>query len=245
MNKNALVCVGLGFFVTIGRAEKWQPPMLDYSCETEIISNGSTIRSKDYYSASHGNSKGRHEMFETIIIDNPKSGSFLLLPRQKVYMDQTEPSVEDDLGLNVFEFNKTPLGPEVVNGYQTTKYRWDEVSPEGVTYKGFGWVTREKIIVKLDLKYVVEEESFHTVMQMRNLKIGKLDPGLFEIPKGYKRLEKGDDPQYGDAPSPYPSEPSSLSKPEDKIEDLPTTDEPSVSETQKAVNHLIEKVLQR
>jgi hypothetical protein len=62
----------------------------------------------------------------------------------------------------------------------------------------------EKIIVKLDLKYVVEGKSFHTVMQMRNLKIGKLDPGLFEIPKGYKRLEKGVAPQYGDAPSPYP-----------------------------------------
>jgi hypothetical protein len=245
VNRNILVCVGICLFVTTGRAEKWKPPILDYSCDTEIISNGSTILSKDYYSASNGYSKSRHEMFGTIIIDSPKSGSFLLLPLQKAYMDQTEPSVEDDLGLNVFEFNKRALGPEVVNGYQTTKYRWDEVSSEGVAYKGFGWVTREKIIVKLDLKYVVEGKSFHTVMQMRNLKIGKLDPGLFEIPKGYKRLEKGVAPQYGDAPSPYPSEPSSLSKPEDKIEDLPTTDDPSVSGTQKAVNHLMEKILKR
>lgn len=245
MKKSVLVCVGFGFLVMVCRAEKWRPPMLDYSCEMEINSNGSTIRSKDYYSASNGNSKGRHEMFGTIIIDNPKSGSFLLLPSQKAYMDQTDHSVEDDLGLNAFEFNKTPLGPEVVNGYQTTKYRWDEVSPEGVAYKGFGWVTREKIIVKLDLKYVVEGESFHTVMQMRNLKIGKLDPGLFEIPKGYKKLGKGVAPQYGDVPSPYASEPSSLSKPEDKTEDLPTTDDPSVSGTQKAVNHLMEKILKR
>ncbi|MBK8576360.1 MAG: hypothetical protein IPN90_12020 [Elusimicrobia bacterium] len=159
MNKNILLFLGFGFLVTVGWAEKWRPPMSDYSCETETISDGSTVQSKDYYSVFNGNSKQRHEMFGTIIIENPGKGTWVLFPSQKAFMNQTEP--------------------------------YDEVSPEGVAYKGFGRVTREKIIVKLDLKYVVDGESFHTVMQMRNLKIAKLDPALFEVPKGYKKSKRG------------------------------------------------------
>jgi hypothetical protein len=54
----------------------------------------------------------------------------------------------------------------------------------------FWWMTKEGIMMKLDV-ISVDKGKDRMKMELDNLKIGKQDSALFEVPSGYSKMDMG------------------------------------------------------
>jgi hypothetical protein len=78
-----------------------------------------------------------------------------------------------------------------LNGVEVTKYKTIATSTDGKKYGGFSWRTKEGINLKQDLLYKEGTEKKRMLTELTNLKIGKQDPKLFEIPDGFTKFDMG------------------------------------------------------
>ncbi|MGH7228798.1 MAG: DUF4412 domain-containing protein [Nitrospiraceae bacterium] len=113
---------------------------------------------------------------------------WMLMPSEKMYM-------EHSMGKNKgndpsqWDFEETVMGEETLNGVKVTKYKTIATSTDGKKYGGFSWRTREGISVKTDLLYKEGNEKKRMMTELKNVKVGRQDPQLFEVPKGYTKLD--------------------------------------------------------
>lgn len=83
---------------------------------------------------------------------------------------------------------RKPVGQEAVNGIETTKYAVDEDSPAGHA-SGLLWLSDDGIPMKCDGQFELKDGKTSTVYwELRQVKIGRQDPALFEVPHGYAKL---------------------------------------------------------
>ena len=76
-----------------------------------------------------------------------------------------------------------PLGTEKMNGRNTEKWLWQITGPDAQTRSSTQWYDPE-------LKITIREEiQGGFIRELRNIKVGKQDKKLFEIPNGYKQVE--------------------------------------------------------
>ena len=83
---------------------------------------------------------------------------------------------------------RKPTGQETVNGIATTKYTIDENLPGG-HIAGSLWLSRDGIPMKCDGKFEPKNGKRSTIYwELRDVKLGKQDEALFEVPHGYAKL---------------------------------------------------------
>ncbi len=152
----------------------------DYSADTEMTENGKTQATGKVFQSGK---KQRMEMSGSVSITRlDKKVMWQLMPEQKSYMEmplspQNIPPTEKS-GAEM-----TEMGSETVNGVSATKYK--VVSKDGgKKSESFIWFTKEGIMVKTEGHY----EGKTVGSELKNLKIGKQDASLFEIPAGYKPM---------------------------------------------------------
>lgn len=175
-----------------------------------------------------------------------------LMPSEHMYMEHSmEKAAAKNKGKDVsqWDFEETVMGEEVLEGVKVTKYKTIATSTDGKKYGGFSWRTKEGIAVKQDLIYKEGNEKHRMTTELKNLKIGKQDPKLFEVPEGFTKFDmagmmggmmgkEGMDPSAGRRPTtrrPPTARPGMTSPPED----VPTNPEPELpaedrSDMQKA-----------
>lgn len=81
-----------------------------------------------------------------------------------------------------------PEGHERVNGIATTRYAVDLTVPAGHA-TGSLWLSHDGIPMKCDGSFATNngrQSSFH--WELRNVRIGRQNPALFEIPAGFSKL---------------------------------------------------------
>jgi hypothetical protein len=83
------------------------------------------------------------------------------------------------------------MGEEVLNGMKVTKYKSIATSTDGKKYGGYSWRTKEGISVKTDLLYKEGNEKKRMLTELKNVKVGRQDPKLFEIPDGFTKFDMG------------------------------------------------------
>jgi hypothetical protein len=83
------------------------------------------------------------------------------------------------------------MGEETLNGVKVTKYKTIATSTDGKKFGGFSWRTKEGINVKQDLLYKEGNDKKRMMTELSNLRIGRQDPKLFEIPDGFTKLDMG------------------------------------------------------
>lgn len=142
------------------------------------------------------------------IIRYDKKVTWTLMPGSKMYMENEFPKEgrADDLG--AYKIDTTVVGPDMMNGLETTKTKVIMTGPNGSKLGGFMWATREGIAVKVDAISVEKNKKERFKTELQNLKIGKQDSSLFEIPRGYRKMDManmgtmmmfgGDDEDNGD-----------------------------------------------
>lgn len=90
----------------------------------------------------------------------------------------------------------TELGQEKVNGVEATKYRAEAQAKEGHMDTGSLWMTKENIPVRLEAH--VKGQDSELVVDYTNIKTGKQDAALFEVPPSYHKMDM---PRVGGMPS--------------------------------------------
>ncbi len=216
-------------------------PQVEYSADSYMETEQITFKNKVYHAA--GKERKEQEMGgekQVTIMRMDKQLLWTVMPSQQMYMEMSlqgakrPPGPSDDTSNYTYE--RTEVGPDVVDGHQTTKFKVIATNPKGEKMGGFLWLTPEGIQIKMDLVALVEGSKTRMKTGLTNLKIGKQDPALFEVPSGYtKMVMPGFGPRGGPAGATgtLPNMPT----PPTQRPNLPTQDEVSdkaATETENA-----------
>jgi hypothetical protein len=130
----------------------------------------------------------RMEMHDSIqIIRFDKGVMWVLMPKQRMYMENPIPAGSGGSS-NLKYLEKEKLGKETVNGISATKYRTVAEDPQGNRLEGMSWLTDDGILVKNDMQLKGEGRTMQVKIEISDLKVGKQDPSLFEVPKGFNKF---------------------------------------------------------
>lgn len=165
-------------------------PQVEYSADSVMEHAEGSMKGKVYYTPA----KERREMEAgaekmITIIRRDKKVIWTLMPEDKIYMEMKQggaaPAKDD---LSAYQIEQTVIGPETVNGVNTTKGKIIMTGKDGSKFGGFMWTTREGIVVKMDAVSIDKDSKDRFKTELTNLKIGKQDPALFEIPRGFEKM---------------------------------------------------------
>jgi hypothetical protein len=85
-------------------------------------------------------------------------------------------------------------GRERVNGLDTVRIRVERNTGSGSHFAGHVWATDEGVVARLAGEGESRGRRGRTLMNFRDVQIGALDPGLFEVPRGVQVIQvKGGD----------------------------------------------------
>ncbi|MFQ5847552.1 MAG: hypothetical protein ACE5IQ_07770 [Candidatus Methylomirabilales bacterium] len=185
------------------QAAEFPAPKVGYSADLRMEMRESAratpmIVTGKIYASRKGNERRETvaEGQETITIWRQDKGvAWMLLPKQRLYMEarggDTEENPERMIQEGRVKFTK--VGSDTVNGIRTTKYRMEATHKHGARFVGHRWVTSKNVPVRME--GTMQGRSFRT--DYRNIKIGRQNPRLFELPAGYQRIAM---PQMPGAP---------------------------------------------
>lgn len=184
-----LLVVVIGLDAAPGQAVKLAEPVVEYAADYSMETEDATVQGKRY----HSGSKDRMEMADSIVVTrHDKQVIWILMPQEHSYMEQglKKDAQRDPNQFDIIE--ETVVGEEVINGMKTTKYKQVATDQKGSRYGGFMWRTKDGIVVKTDHIIKDQDGKQRLKMELKNIKIGKQDPRLFEIPSGYTKFAFGD-----------------------------------------------------
>jgi hypothetical protein len=165
---------------------------VSYSADSTVTVNGRSYAGTVF----HVPGRDRHEqeiqgIAEVVILDGTAMRGWLVLPRLGSYVEFTFPQLMAEL--NAQTLLRAPLGHETVNGVRTTKYRIDHTAADGLRAQGFAWVSADGVLMRLDGSVNRPGASQATAIRLEldNLRLGRQERALFELPPGLTRLPGG------------------------------------------------------
>jgi outer membrane lipoprotein-sorting protein len=182
------VCVLLAALSFAGTAAAQLEGNIEYSADQTMEFAEGAIQGKLY----HAPGKERREtiqgaMSSVTITRQDRKVMWMLMPEMKTYTEMPlDGSQPGDLSGYQMEF--TEVGSETLNGMATTKGKLIMTGPKGETFGGFMWKTPQGIMVKMDALAMKQGSKMRMKQELTNLKIGKQDPQLFEIPPDYQPM---------------------------------------------------------
>ena len=170
----------------------WEGPKVEYSADTQMETADVTMEGQVFYAPG----KERREMTTgndgmTMIIRQDKKVIWTLMPEAKAYMEMSLDKSQDKTDFSDYHVEQSTVGEEEVNGIKTTKSKVIMTRKDGSKLGGFWWTTKEDIPVKMDMISVEGKTKERIKMELTNLKIGKQDPKIFEIPADYMNMSMG------------------------------------------------------
>jgi outer membrane lipoprotein-sorting protein len=164
---------------------------VEYSADSELETAEISMKGHVNYAPT----RERREMVtdggdKMITIMRPdKKVAWILMPSEKMYMETNiaQAAGKDNTDPSQYKIEQTVIGPETLNGVQTTKSKIIMTGPKGEKMGGFMWMTKENIMVKMDAIAIEKNQKMRFKTELTNLKIGKQDASLFEIPPGYSK----------------------------------------------------------
>jgi hypothetical protein len=123
----------------------------------------------------------------TVIIRRRDRGvTWQLMPRERMYIENpTGPKEDPEQMMREGRVKFTELGADNVNGARTTKYRIEVANEDGSRFDGYHWATSENIPVRMEGM----TQGHRLQIDYTNIRIGKQDTALFEIPAGYQKMD--------------------------------------------------------
>lgn len=158
-----------------------------FSAERILILDGRSYVGKMW----HMPGEQRHEqelpgLKSVFILRAGSSVSEIVLPQLHTVVEFALPKELSLLGKP--DLARDPVGQEIVDGVQTTKYAVDENTAQGRA-TGWLWLSPDAIPMRCDAKFEAKNGKISTIhWELRHLQIGGQDAALFEVPQGYAKL---------------------------------------------------------
>jgi len=168
-------------------------PQAEYSADATIQNEEGTMQQRVYVAPM----KERKEMLTGAgegavqIFRYDTKVMWQLMPSEMMYMEHSIAGKGPGNDPSQWTYEDTAIGEETLNGVNVTKYKTIATSTDGKKYGGFSWRTSNGINVKQDLLYKEGNEKKRMLTELNNLKVGRQDPKLFEIPEGYTKFDMG------------------------------------------------------
>ena len=186
----ALIVLAGVFVTTPLWAAQLSRPQVEYSADSVMQNEEGTIEQHVFVTPA----KERREMLtgagdgSVQIFRYDSKVMWMLMPSEKMYMENsmTKAAAKD---VSQWDVEETVMGEEVLNDMKVAKYKTIATSTDGKKYGGFSWRTKEGISIKSDLLYKEGNEKKRMMTELKNVKIGKQDSKLFEIPEGYTKFD--------------------------------------------------------
>jgi len=133
-----------------------------------------------------------------VINRRDKKVTWVLMPAQNGYTEHGPGGPNEDpyASWEKAGVTLTKLGQETVNGVAATKYRAEAKVKDGYMDTGLLWMTEENIPVRLEAH--MKGQDSQLVVNYTNIKTGKQDAALFEVPASYHKVDR---PQVAGMPS--------------------------------------------
>lgn len=181
-------------------------PDVSYSAVRIMEADQGTIRQRFYYAPDRTRSEMDAGGQPIATITRDDLGVIWVLTGTSMYLETSMQNIEayaentegSPDAMEVVEY--TEIGPERVDGYDTTKYRVKAEDPDGDEILGHFWVTEERIPVRMEMDFQLESEQqqSHIVVRLEDLEVGPQDPALFEVPADAQKIDATGLPGFGD-----------------------------------------------
>ena len=175
----------------VAAAEDWGPPTADYSAVLTFTDDrGETLAHRMYHTAKRQRLDYKvGERDEIAIVDQEAAAVFILHPALKRYRKSALVQPEFDFGIARAETKRARVGDEAVAGKPVAKYRVEAKTAQGQEFKGFAWLTPERILARLEGEVKQGRRARRVTMVASELKIGPVDAALFRVPLDYAPIE--------------------------------------------------------
>lgn len=187
----ALIIGGIYLAAASAAAAEMPVPQVSYSADSTMESTGMKMSGKVY--AAPGmerrefTSGGQQNI---VIVRHDKGVVWNVMPSEGMYMENPLESGSGTPDANFTIREKEAVGEEVINGLKTTKYKVI-IDQNDSVFGGFMWVTSDGITVKMDAIAKDQGEKTRIRQELSNVRVGKQDPALFEVPAGYQKMDMG------------------------------------------------------
>lgn len=174
--------------VGVSLSEAASPPFKmpkEFCVEMEVtIPNGPKMTNKMFVSGQKSRMESKMGGQQMVMITRlDKRIAYHVMPSQKSYMEmQLPPQAPKTFGPPA-DATWQDLGSEKIDGVDCEKYE-ATIQPEGAAQpiKMMHWIRK-------DNQTIMRVSSNGTITDWKNLKIGKQDTSLFEVPSDYKAME--------------------------------------------------------
>ncbi|MBI2241549.1 MAG: hypothetical protein HYU59_12200 [Magnetospirillum gryphiswaldense] len=124
---------------------------------------------------------------QAVILRRDTNAAYLLKPSGKWYVGLGFSAVGALAGgLDTLTIDRVKQGAETVGGVKTTRYKVVGNGPKGSRFDGLAWFSAEGIMVKAAGTLTEANGRASQVdTQLTNLRLGKVDESVFELPAGW------------------------------------------------------------
>jgi hypothetical protein len=188
----ALLAAAVAIIPGSSHAAGLAPASVEYSADRHVTTgSGEGMTGKIH--AAPGKERNEFGQGAVSIMRMDKKVMWTLMPEQKKYMEHKfgEATAKRDPGnIQDCDVKQTAAGEETIEGFKTRKSTIEVSCPGKEKFGGTMWITKENIVMRMETEVKTsgaKKEKFRT--ELKNLKVGKQDPALFEIPAGYEKFE--------------------------------------------------------
>jgi hypothetical protein len=165
---------------------------VEYSADQTIETEAAAMKGKVFSTPT----RERREMNQggtsmIMITRHDKKVVWTVMPEEKMYMEMPMKESNEKTDMSAYKIEQTPLGEEKLDGQVMDKSKIIMTHSSGTKMGGFMWTTKQGILAKMDAIAVEKGSKARFKMEQTNIKVGKQPADLFEIPKGFQRMDMG------------------------------------------------------
>ncbi len=192
--RSLLAAAAVSIPVTAAAQEKsgaaWGPPTADYRADMVFADDrGRSRTARLYYTAKRQRLEFKAgKEIVAMIYDRAAGTAYQLLLDSRSWRPVVAAAPQFNFGLSDPASKREKLGEETLAGLAVTKYRVSSRSAAGDRFNGLAWATKQRIVVRMAGTVMRGSKTQPLTLELKNLKIGPVDPTLFAVPAGYRKL---------------------------------------------------------
>lgn len=213
MALSRLALLGLGLLLTAmpAWAEKLPAPAAAFSAAQTLNVDGVVLSARIFHDMGLERRESRVDGLNNLLIIRPDQGEALVVQPES-NMGMKLPLTDPEVGMvasSLAQLSGTAEGSETLSGERVTRYRVQDITPDGAGFDGRVWATRDGIYVKMEGRSGGEGAA-SIVMTLTDIRRGPQDPALFTPPAGLSIMTL--DPMEGRMPPAFQADKEKAAK---------------------------------